>query len=591
MSDENLYPYLKKIRGSTVEKNGIPLNESNQSYLQGSSERPFMYRTLGQQLKLTAEKYPHNEALVSFRQGVRLTFAEVLEKADQLGAAFYEIGLISGDRIGIWAPNSSAYYLATFAAARAGMISVGINPAFQIPELEYALNIVGVKALVVVESFRSKCFYEMLEELIPELSSCDPTDLKSLRVPSLTSVIIDSEITYPGTYSFQRLLQLPTRKQVAQMESLQFTICPDSGACLLFTSGTTGKPKGALLSHFALVNNAAITAYRHELDSKAHRICVQLPMFHVFGLTAGVISSLFYGSTVVIPGCWFRASESLEAIVKEQCTAMVGTPTMYIDLLEEYRKGTVSLHRMDLATFGGACCPPQVVLDIQNVLGVRRVGSVYGMTELSCSAFQHNRGDSIELAQKTVGRIMEHCEAKVVDRKGNILPLGKPGELWIRGFGNFLCYWGDESRTREVLGRDGWLKTGDLFVLRSDGYGAIVGRLKEVIIRGGENIYPRETEELLITHPAIQEAYCIGVPSERLGEEVCAYVRLRGNANGTTVDQEEVKRFCKDKIAYFKIPKYLRVVEEFPKTATGKIQKLKLLEMYMNENKENRQLL
>ncbi|EDS37631.1 2-succinylbenzoate-CoA ligase [Culex quinquefasciatus] len=567
-------------------KNGSALCEQSQSYLQGPRDRPFLYRTIGQHLREAADRYPNHEALVSLHEGLRYSYAEVLDRADRLAAGFYLLGLQKGDRVAIWAPNSAAYYLSTLAVARAGMISVGINPAYQIPELEYALNKVGVKALITIECFRERNYYEMLMELLPELAAGSPGNLKCSRVPTLKAVIIDAEnMRYPGTISAHELLRLPSDQQVHAIESIQSRICPDSGACLLFTSGTTGKPKAALLSHFALINHSVTIAERNDLGRKMHRACVHIPLFHVYGLSFGVLSALSYGTTAVLPGYWFNASDSLNAIAREKCTVMYGTPTMYVDLLREYRKGMVNLHRMDLANYAAACCSPQLILELESVMGIRKVLAAYGMTELSGVTFMSQAEDSTQTALESVGRIADHYEAKVVDREGGIVPFGTPGELWVRGFGNLLGYWGDEDKTKEIMGPDGWLKTGDQFVLRPDGYGRIVGRIKELIIRGGENIYPREIEDVLNTHPAILESHCIGVPNERLGEEVCAYIRLK-DSDGM-IDMEEIRSFCKFKLAYFKIPKHLRIVQQYPKTPTGKVQKYELLKLFLSENKEN----
>lgn len=582
MPEEKLFHSSKKLRHSAAS-----VTEQTQSYIQCTDGLPLLYRTIGQHLQLAAQKFPNHEALVSCHEDLRLTYSEVLEKADRLAASLHQLGLEKGDRVAIWAPNCSAYYLSTLAVARAGMISVGINPAYQLPELEYALNKVGVKLLITVECFRERNYYDMVKELIPEMTTGSLGSLTSARVPSLKAVIIDAEnMTYPGTISVQELICLATEQQVQEIESLQLFICPDSGACLMFTSGTTGKPKAALLSHFALVNQSIPIADRNNLGSKQHRACVQVPLFHMYGFSFGILAPMLYGTTSVLPSYSFNASASLDAIVREKCTVMYGTPTMYVDLLREYRKGAFNLHRMDLANYAASCCSPQLMMDLTNVMGIRQVLAAYGMTELSGVTFMSEATDSTQSAMESVGRIVDHYEAKVVDREGNIVPFGTPGELLLRGCGNLLGYWGDEVRTREILDSGGWLKTGDTFVLRPDGYGQIVGRIKEMIIRGGENIYPREIEDVLNTHPAILEAHCIGVPNERLGEEVCAYIRLKDPEAGI-IDVEEIRCFCKFKLAYFKIPKYLRIVHQYPRTPTGKVQKHELLKIYLKENKEN----
>lgn len=358
---------------------------------------------------------------------------------------------------------------------------------------------------------------------------------------------------------------------------------------MLFTSGTTGKPKAALLSHFSMINNASITSYRNELDSTDHRICVQVSLSHAFGLIDGIIGSMDYGSTMVLPGAKFNARSSVQAILQEKCTAIYGTPTMYVDLLEELRLQRTRLPPVEVAVVGGSPCSAQLILDIHQQLGVKHVRSGYGMTELASSSFVSDRGDPVEAALDSVGKIIDHCEAKVVDQNGRTVPFGTPGELWFRGFGTMLGFWGDEAKTKEVLGRDGWLKTGDQFILQKNGYGKIVGRIKDIIIRGGDNVYPKEVEDVLDTHPGILESYCIGVPDERLGERVCAFVRVGDTAEGRKLDLDAIKMFCQSRIANYKIPEFLRKVEQFPKTTSGKVKKNELLEMFgkkISENKE-----
>ncbi|XP_062547097.1 medium-chain acyl-CoA ligase ACSF2, mitochondrial-like isoform X1 [Armigeres subalbatus] len=564
-------------------------NERNQSYIHHIGKDPLVYRNVGQHLRLAAEKYPNNEALVSCHENKRFTYSEALEKADRIAASFYQLGLKKGDRVGIWAPNGSQFYLSSLAAARAGMISVLINPAYQPPEVEYAINKVGVKAIIAHENFKTQEYYSMLTSLAPELSHCKPSELTSSKLPSLKSVIIDSEQNnkLPGTIAFRDLFNLSSESDISQIEALQPKIPPDSGVNIQFTSGTTGQPKAAFMSHYAFVNNARAIAKRNEQDQKDHRICLQTPFFHVFGIVIGITAAFTYGSTLVLPGPSFKASESLEAIVKEKCSAIFGTPTMYVDLVRAVRESGIKLPPIDLVVTGGATCTPQLFLDIQEILGVKKVKTVFGMTEGTAVLFQSLFDESKENVLQTVGHVMDHYEAKVVDQDGHTVPLGTPGELWVRGYGTMLGYWGDEQRTKETIDVDKWLRTGDQFQLREDGYGQIVGRMKEMVIRGGENIYPKELEDFLSTHPKILETHCVGVPDERMGEELCAYVRLKDST--TKLDHAELKSFCKGKIAYFKIPRYLRIIDSFPKTVSGKIQKFKLVELFKSESVQTTQ--
>ncbi|XP_053692204.1 medium-chain acyl-CoA ligase ACSF2, mitochondrial-like [Sabethes cyaneus] len=579
--------YQSKCTLASVTSSAKLLESNDQSYVHHVGDTPLIYRNIGQHLRVAAQQFANNEAMISCHDAKRLTYAEVLDKVDRLAASFYQLGLKRNDRIAIWTPNSATYYLTTLAAARAGMISVGINPAFQLPELQYALNKVGAKALVATEGFRSRNYYTMLKQLIPELEGSSKANLKSAEVPSLRSVIMDTVgHSLEGTITLQDLYLLAADEETSQIETLQSSIAPDSGACLLLTSGTTGKPKAALLSHYALVNNGVHAAYRTKLDSEPRRLCVQVPLFHVFGKVFGTMAALQSGSTMVFPGEGFNVRESLEAVAKHKCSLIYGTPTMYVDLLKEYVKSNIKQPTIDIAMIGAAACSPQLVDDIQSVLGVKQVLVGYGMTELSGASFMSDRGDPSEVVYDTVGRLMDHCEAKVVDGEGNTVPFGTPGELWIRGYGTMLGYWDDDLKTKEIITGNRWLRTGDQFVLRPDGYGAVVGRMKEVIIRGGENVFPKEIEDILNAHPKIIEAHCIGVPDERMGEEICAYVRLKEPAEENFIHLDDINHFCREKIAHYKVPKILRIVEQFPKTTSGKIQKFKLLEMYLNKDRK-----
>ncbi|KAL9707222.1 hypothetical protein quinque_010740 [Culex quinquefasciatus] len=569
------YHSSKPLRCAGATSSGLA-QEQSQSYIHHIGKEPLVYRNVGQHLRLAAEKYPNNEAIVSCHQAQRLTYSDVLEKVDRIAASFYQLGLKKGDRVGIWAPNGTQFYLSTLAAARAGMISVVINPAYQIPEIEYAIKKVGVKAIYIPERYLSQRYYEMLAQLAPELATSKPGELQSSKLPSLSAVIVDSESG--GSYrtvQYQDLFTLSSSEDQSKIESLQSQISPDSGVNIQFTSGTTGQPKAALMSHYGFVNNGIHIGFRNEFNLKDHRICVQTPFFHVFGMVIGIVAAMSYGTTLVLPGPGFKVAESLEAIDKEKCTVIYGTPTMYVDLVRRVREANIKLPPIDLAVTGGAICSPKLFEDIQEVLGVRQVKTVFGMTEASAVLFQSLFNESKDKVLQTVGHLHDHYEAKVVDANGNTVPMGAPGELWVRGYGTMLGYWGDPQKTKETIDVDKWLKTGDQFELRPDGYGKIVGRMKEMVIRGGENIYPKELEDFLNTHPKILETHCIGVPDERMGEELCAYVRLKDE--GQSLEHAEMKQFCKGKISHFKIPKYLRIVDEFPKTVSGKIQKFKLV--------------
>uniref|UniRef100_A0A182TA62 Medium-chain acyl-CoA ligase ACSF2, mitochondrial n=1 Tax=Anopheles maculatus TaxID=74869 RepID=A0A182TA62_9DIPT len=461
------------------------------------------------------------------------------------------------------------------------LIYVGINPAYQVPELEYALKKVGVRALVASEGYRQQNYYGMVSHIAPELASSKPGELKSKSLPNLSAVIIDSQKSLPGTIKFSELFELPSEQSISKVENLQSKIMPDSGVNLQFTSGTTGQPKAALMSHFGFVNNGLHIGNRNELDQKMHRLCVQVPLFHAFGMVIAIMAAISYGSTLVLPTAGFKAADSLAAIVRERCSIVLGTPTMYVDLVRRIVESGAKLETPEIAVTGGATCSPKLFADIKHTLGVRKVKTVFGMTETTAVIFQALFDETPEDVQQTVGHITDHYEAKVIDQDGHIVPFGTAGELCIRGYGTMLGYWDDEKKTRETIGADRWLRTGDQFVLREDGYGKIVGRLKDVVIRGGENIYPKEVEDFLNTYPKILEAHCIGVPDERTGEELCAFVRLKDSSD--TIDRDEIKRYCEGKLAYYKVPKYVRVLNDLPKTTSGKVQKFKLAQLFAAE--------
>ncbi|GLH07799.1 Luciferin 4-monooxygenase [Gryllus bimaculatus] len=519
--------------------------------------------TVGQLVEQAAQLWPEGEALV-----------------DRLAAALMELGLEPGSRIGIWGPNSSEWYITSLAASRAGLILVTINPAYQASELEYCLQKVRIKALVAAENFKSQHYYNMVQSIAPELNSNEPGMLRCEKVPSLTSVIIMSNNKYPGAFRFSDVSNIASESTVNKVRELQSSIQPDEPANIQFTSGTTGKPKAAVLSHHNIINNSYLVGKRFNFNSSS-RICLQVPLFHCYGFCNGLLASLHHGATLVMPAPQFTAQSSLKTLQDEACTAVYGTPTMYVDLVNLAKKSAQPLStNLQMALSSGSPCSPHLFQQIKETFKLKKVCSVYGLTETSPVVFQSLPTDNEEHMTSTIGHVSEHVEAKVVDRSGKMVPLGTPGELWLRGYFCMLGYWEDKAKTEEAISPEGWFKTGDQFVLREDGYGQVVGRLKDVIIRGGENIYPKEVEEFLEKHPEVLEAQVFGLPDARLGEVVCACLRLKEN---TVVSDEAIKQFCKGKIAHYKIPFIIKFVSEFPKTVSGKIQKFRLKEMVMNE--------
>uniref|UniRef100_W8B701 Medium-chain acyl-CoA ligase ACSF2, mitochondrial n=1 Tax=Ceratitis capitata TaxID=7213 RepID=W8B701_CERCA len=551
------------------------------AYLHYVGKDPLVYRNVGQQLEKTVAEYGSTEAIVSCHEQKRYTFRSLIEEVDRVAAGLLKLGLKQGDHVGIWAPNNMHWYLTMLGAARAGLVSVAINSALQARELDYCLKKAKVKAVVMSETFKSQNFYEIMKSICPELPDSVDGRINSVNLPHLKHVIIDTPNRLKGALSFDDLLGLSNRTEYEAITQLQRHIAPDSACNIQFTSGTTGHPKAAVISHYHFVNNGIHISNRNQFDSNT-RICVQVPLFHAFGTVITIMAAMDKGSTLVLPAAGFSPADSLKAIVDEKCTVIHGTPTMYVDLIKKQRELKLPLKTAKMAVTGGAPCSPQLFLDIKNVLGLERVQTVFGMTETTAIIFQTRPGDSMDQILNTVGHLQDHVEAKVIDAEGKTVGFGESGELCVRGYLTMLGYYEDEEKTNETIGRDGWLRTGDQFILQADGYGRIVGRLKEMIIRGGENIFPKEVEDFLNSHPDICETHVVGVPCERLGEELCAFVRLQDGV--TKISRDEIKEFCKGKLAHFKIPRYVIRVDNFPKTASGKIQKFKLVEVYEKEH-------
>uniref|UniRef100_A0A034VUP2 Medium-chain acyl-CoA ligase ACSF2, mitochondrial n=1 Tax=Bactrocera dorsalis TaxID=27457 RepID=A0A034VUP2_BACDO len=557
-------------------------HNSHPAHLHYIGKHPLVYRSVGQELERAVAEYGSTESIVSCHEQKRYTFRSLIEDVDRVAAGLLKLGLQQGDHVGIWAPNNTHWYLTMLGAARAGLVSVGINPAFQGPEVEYCLKKVKVKAIIMPESFKTQNYYEIMKGICPELPDSVDGRIKSANLPHLKYVVVDTPNKLKGALTFDDLLDLSNPAGREAIKQLQHHIMPDSGCNIQFTSGTTGKPKAAVLSHYNFVNNGIHIGNRNQFDSNS-RICVQVPLFHVYGVVITIMSAMTHGSTLVLPAAGFSPADSLHAIVNEKCTVIHGTPTMYVDLIKKQRELKLPLETAKMAVTGGAPCSPQLFLDIKNVLGLDHVRTVYGLTETTAVIFQSRPGDKSEHILNTVGHLLEHIEVKVVDAEGHIVQFGEPGELYVRGYATMLEYYDDAEKTKETIGNDKWLKTGDQFILQADGYGRIVGRLKEMIIRGGENLFPKEIEDFLNSHPKIIEAHVIGVPDERLGEECCAFVRLQDDVE--TITHDEVKEFAKGKLAHFKVPRYIIPIDQFPRTASGKIQKFKLAEAYKEMQK------
>ncbi|MEQ2225967.1 Acyl-CoA synthetase member 2 mitochondrial [Ilyodon furcidens] len=540
------------------------------SYVHGTSSYSLLPLTVGQSLEATVQRYPDREAVVFLQDGIRKTFAEFQKDVDMAAAGLLALGLKRGDRLGIWAPNIYEWILFQFASAKAGIILVSLNPAYQVEEVEITLQKVQCKAVLCPTSFRRQNYCEMLREICPGIDSMPPGMIKSSRVPELRTIIL-TDSRQPGMLHVDDVMQAGESLHYKQLMDLQSQLSFDDAINIQFTSGTTGKPKGATLSHHNIVNNAYFVGLRMGYDCRPHvRVCVPVPMYHCFGSVMGGMCMAVHGITLVFPSSAYNSCANLEAIQNEKCNFVYGTPTMYTDLLSRDLQ-KYNLSSVEAGLMGGSPCPPEILRKLISEMNMKEITIIYGTTENSPLTFLGFPQDNNELKINTVGCIMCHTEAKVVDPStGQIVPLGASGELMIRGYCVMLGYWDDLQKTREVIAEDRWYRTGDTASLNSLGYCRIEGRIKELIIRGGENIYPAEIEQFLHKHQKVLEVQVVGVKDERLGEQVCACIRLRA---GQTSTAEEIRDFCKGKISHFKIPHYVIFVDSYPLTVSGKIKK------------------
>ncbi len=553
-----------------------PLN--GLSHVRGDTEPPLSERTIGQWLDDTAARWPGHTACVFCDTGVRWTWAQLRDEADRLAGALLSLGFERGDRLGIWSPNRSEWILAQYATARVGVVLVNINPAYRLAELEYALNKVQCKGLISAPAFKTSQYLAMLQTLAPELAGCAPGQLQAARLPHLRCVIRMGAEPTPGMFNLQQVLDRADEHGVAQARRVGETLDRDDAINVQFTSGTTGHPKGATLTHRNIVNNAIAVAsamgFTHD-----DRLCIPVPLYHCFGMVMGSLVCTVTGGTMVFPGEGFDPLATLQALHDERCTALHGVPTMFIAELDHPEFRRFDLGALRKGIMAGSPCPVEVMKRVNVDMHMSEVTIAYGMTETSPVSFQSAPTDPLDKRVATVGRVMPHLEVKVVDATGATVPVGRTGELCTRGYSVMRGYWGDEERTREAV-RDGWMHTGDLATIDAQGYGNIVGRVKDMLIRGGENVYPREVEEFLFRHPAVAQVQVFGVPDTKYGEEVCAWVVLKP---GATVGADDIRDFCRDQIAHYKVPRHVRFVGELPMTVTGKAQKFLMRQAMIEE--------
>jgi fatty-acyl-CoA synthase len=549
------------------------------SYVNGASTAPLLGQTIGVAFDAACAAHPDVPALISRHQKIRWTYAEMLERVDALAAGLLALGLEPGDRIGIWAPNCAEWALTQFATAKAGLILVNINPAYRLSEAEYALNKVGCKALVTAIAHKTSEYLHMLRELAPELSSCRPGALQAGRLPHLRWVITLGEQEHAGCLAFHQACDAGTPADSERLKEIGARLQFDDPINIQFTSGTTGFPKGATLSHHNILNNGYFTCEAIGLQV-GERLCIPVPLYHCFGMVMGNLGCITHAATMVYPAEGFDPLATLETIEAEACAGLYGVPTMFIAMLGHERFGQFDLSSLRTGIMAGSPCPIEVMKQVIDQMHMPQVTIAYGMTETSPVSFQSGADDSLEVRVATVGHIHPHLEVKIVDEAGRIVPRGATGELCTRGYSVMLGYWDDAARTAEAIDSGRWMHTGDLATLAADGCCNIVGRIKDMVIRGGENVYPREIEEYLYRHPAIQDVQVIGVPDAKYGEELCAWIVLKPGAELTG---EGVRDFCQGQIAHYKIPRHVRFVEGFPTTVTGKVQKFAMREAMIAE--------
>ena len=549
------------------------------SYVHGASDVPLLGMTIGRCLDATAARVPDNDALVVRHQNVRFSYATFNRKVDAFAAGLLALGLEPGDRIGIWSPNTAEWAITQFAAAKAGLILVNINPAYRLAELEYALNKVECKALVSAAAFKTSDYLGMLHELAPALDRAPPGMLNAAKLPHLKIVIRLGTDKTAGMYNFADVPAMATKTERAALEALADQLQFDDAINIQFTSGTTGFPKGATLTHHNILNNGYFNGVKLRLTEK-DRVCIPVPLYHCFGMVMGNLMSIAFGATMVYPSEGFDALEVLKAVEAERCTVLYGVPTMFIAELGHPEFKSFDLSSLRSGTMAGSPCPIEVMKQVVSAMHMKEVTIAYGMTETSPVSFQSGHDDPLEKRVATVGRIHPHVEVKVIDAESRVLPVGQPGELLTRGYSVMLGYWNDVEKTVEAIDKAAWMHTGDLATIDDEGYCNIVGRIKDMVIRGGENVYPREIEEFLYRHPKVEDVQVVGVPDLKYGEELCAWIKLK---SGEVANAEEIKVFCQGKIAHYKIPRYVRFVDAFPMTVTGKIQKFKMREATIAE--------
>jgi fatty-acyl-CoA synthase len=535
--------------------------------------------TIGQHLDNVVARDPSHPALIMPHQDIRWTYGEFAAQVDKLATGLLALGIAPGERVGIWSPNRYEWVVTQFATAKIGAIMVCINPAYRLYELEYALNKVNCKAIVAAEAFKTSHYLVMLQELAPELADCEPGRLKSAKLPDLRIVIRMGEAVTPGTFNYGAVTEMGGEKERARLEQIGGALDPSNPINIQFTSGTTGMPKGATLSHTNILNNAYYAGQTMNFTPD-DILCIPVPMYHCFGMVLGTLLCVSHGATMVLPCEVFQPHPVLEAVQAERCTALHGVPTMFIAELDSPDFSSFDVSSLRTGIIAGSTCPVELMKRLIGEMDLDEIVIGYGQTECSPIDTMTAIDDPFEARVTTVGRAHTNWEIKICREDGSTADIGETGEVCARGYGVMQGYWEDEEKTAETVDAEGWLHSGDLGEMDEHGYIKITGRIKDMIIRGGENIYPREIEEFLYTHPDIQEVQVFGLPDPKYGEQVAAWVQVR---EGATLTEEDIREYCSGQITHFKIPKHIKLVHEFPMTVTGKMQKFVMRDQYAEE--------
>ncbi|AYF87063.1 AMP-binding protein [Pseudomonas sp. DY-1] len=552
---------------------------NHQSYTRGRQDKDLLAMTIGAAFDATVAQFPEREALVVRHQGLRYSWKELAEAVDRHARALLALGLNSGDRLGIWAPNCAEWCITQFASAKIGAILVNINPAYRSSELEYALKQSGCRWVICADAFKTSDYHAMFLGLVPELAAAEPGSLNCERLPELRGVVSlaanPPSAFLPWAALQQKAGEVSDQTLAERQASLQF----DDPINIQYTSGTTGFPKGATLSHYNILNNGYMVGESLGLTEQ-DRLVIPVPLYHCFGMVMGNLGCVTHGSTMIYPGDAFDPLTTLRAVAEEKATALYGVPTMFIAELDHPQRDEFDLSSLRTGIMAGATCPIEVMRRVINEMHMSEVQIAYGMTETSPVSLQTGPDDELELRVTTVGRTQPHLESKIVDAEGRIVPRGTIGELCTRGYSVMLGYWNNPQATTDSIDPGRWMHTGDLASMDENGYVCIVGRSKDMIIRGGENVYPRELEEFFFTHPSVADVQVIGIPCSKYGEEIVAWIKFHP---GHTATEDELRAWAKERIAHFKVPRFFRFVDAFPMTVTGKIQKFRMREISIEE--------